>query len=83
MREFRQWQIMQRIEPFGDDWLQAGVIAAKIHNVNCKEKIKPSDMIPTYTIQEEATPEQSQALFKTFGSAVSAAQKKGKPRAKQ
>lgn len=81
MLEFRRWQAMQRIEPFGDDWLQAASIVAKVHNVNCKEKIKPTDAIPKYEVQKAATHEQSQALFKTFGSAVNAAgKKKTKPK---
>lgn len=69
---------MYRIEPFGDDWLQAGSIVAKIHNTQCKEKIKPTDAIPKFEGTEKAaTPEQSQSFFKTFSSAVKA---KNKPK---
>ena len=58
MWEFRSWQAMYRIEPFGDDWLQAAVITAKIHNVNCKEKIKPRDVIPAFHVAEQSVEEQ-------------------------
>ncbi len=70
---------MYRIEPFGDDWLQAASIVAKIHNTQCREKIKPTDVIPQFVSnQPAATPEQSQAFFKTFGSAVKATNRKSK-----
>ena len=57
MREFREWQAIYRIEPFGDDWLQAAVITAKIHNVNCKEKIKPRDVMPQFQAAAQSVEE--------------------------
>lgn len=28
--EFQQWLLLEEMEPFGDDWLQAGVIASAL-----------------------------------------------------
>lgn len=44
--EFQEWQEYYRIEPFGDDWQQAGTIAAASVNVWSKRKVKPDHFIP-------------------------------------
>lgn len=71
MREFRQWQAIYRIEPFGDDWLQAAVITAKIHNVNCKEKIKPRDVMPHFDGAEQSV-EEMQHIVNAFSAQLEA-----------
>ena len=47
-REFQEWQEYYKLEPFGDDWLQAGTIAATAVNSNpfVKRSVKPERFIP-------------------------------------
>lgn len=47
-REFAEWQEYYKIEPFGDDWLQAGVTASAIANSSpwVRKRVKPGDFIP-------------------------------------
>lgn len=55
-----------RLEPWGDDWEQAAMIAAKIHNANCSEeyRITPQSLIPN---------EDNRQLFKDQGQGSSLA----------
>lgn len=47
--QFNEWIALYRLEPWGDDWMQTGTIAAAIHNmagkVN-KESVVASDFVP-------------------------------------
>jgi hypothetical protein len=45
-REFAEWFEYYKIEPFGDDWLQASTIAAAQVGVWSKQKIKADAFIP-------------------------------------
>ena len=45
-REFQEWQELYRIEPWGDDWLQAGTVAAAAVNVWSKRKVRPDRFVP-------------------------------------
>lgn len=45
-REFAEWVEYYKIEPFGDDWEQAGLIAASNIAPWTKRKVKPSDFTP-------------------------------------
>jgi hypothetical protein len=44
--EFEEWKAYYRVEPFGDDWQQAGTIAAATVNTWSKRKVKPEQFIP-------------------------------------
>jgi len=44
-----EWIAYHRLEPWGDDWEQAAMIAAKIHNTNVTDEsrlITPQSLIP-------------------------------------
>jgi len=45
-REFQEWQEIYKQEPWGDDWLQTGVLAASNVNLWAKRKVKPERFIP-------------------------------------
>lgn len=47
-REFQEWQELYKIEPWGDDWQQAGTIAAAsmASNPFSKRKYYPDSFIP-------------------------------------
>lgn len=46
-REFAEWMQLDAIEPFGDDWLQAGTVAAVVYNSRPGVRaIKAGDFIP-------------------------------------
>lgn len=54
--EFAEWIAYSNIEPFGDDWEQAGTIAAAGQQVWTKRKMTPEQFIPrvktTKTVEE-------------------------------
>lgn len=38
---------MYDLEPWGDDWQQAALIASKVHNSFAAERISAAELIPT------------------------------------
>lgn len=48
VEQFNEWIAMYRLEPWGDDWAQAGTIAAAVFNAsgNIKEPRSPVEFIP-------------------------------------
>ena len=46
---FEGWRAYYRQCPFGDDWLQAGTIAAAAVNPHVKKAMKVEDFIPKFT----------------------------------
>jgi hypothetical protein len=40
------WEAMYRLEPWGDDWVQAARIEAAIINKDNPEPVNPYDLIP-------------------------------------
>lgn len=40
------WKAYYGVEPFGDDWWQAGVIASATANPHIKKSLAPADFIP-------------------------------------
>lgn len=65
-REFQEWQELYRIEPWGDDWMQAGVIAATSVNLWSKKKVKPEQFIPKEKSTRRKTPQQMEAEMQHF-----------------
>lgn len=63
--EFREWQILEAIEPFGEmgNYFRSGIIASTIANVNrqaSREPFSPWDFVPK--IEEEAKVMSPEAL---------------------
>lgn len=55
---FERWRAAYRMEPFGDDWLQAATIASAAINPHIKKSIPVRDFIPNYRREEEMSDEQ-------------------------
>jgi len=65
-RQFKEWQVFEEIEPFGDEWQQAANIAWAALNAFGKTKSKPSDFMPHYTRKpppRRKTPEEMLAIL--------------------
>lgn len=63
-----------RVEPFGQDWLQAATIAATVIYSHVKRRIPVRDFIPKYIEDEapgEATEEQFNATVESLASTMS------------
>lgn len=58
-REFQEWQEYYRLEPWGDDWMQTGLIVSSNANLWSKRKYKPEQFIPR--AKQRKTPEQMEA----------------------
>jgi hypothetical protein len=64
-RELAEWQIFERLEPWGDEWRQVALICAELWNVQGGidgERVKPEDIVPGLAEPadaDEETPEQS------------------------
>lgn len=52
-REFQEWQEYYKQEPFGDDWMQAAIIAATQVNLWSKRKVKPEQFIPRSRVRHD------------------------------
>ena len=63
--EFESWKIEYRRMPWGDDWLQAGTIAAAAIAPYCKKSPDPMDFIPGMKPKEQ-TEDQMLNVFKMF-----------------
>ncbi len=64
--ELEIWIAEHSIEPFGDDWLQAGTVAACIltpHRKPGTDPPKPQDFIPTVKKKSKQTPEEMAGVF--------------------
>lgn len=53
-REFQEWQELYKQEPWGDDWLQAAVIASSNVNLWSKRKVTPDRFIPRVKQKKDA-----------------------------
>lgn len=60
-REFTEWMEYYKLEPFGDDWLQAATIAATTVGVWSKRPIRLSQFIPTASRKQ--SPEEIEAIM--------------------
>lgn len=65
-REFQEWQEAYAIEPWGDDWLQAGTIAATMVNLWTKAKVKPEKFIPSVKSSRKKTAAQMETEMMHF-----------------
>lgn len=81
-REFQEWQEYYKQEPFGDDWEQAGTIAATNVNLWSKRKVTPRQFQPGGQVKRKKTPQQIEAELTHFArlhnAKVAARQKNGK-----
>lgn len=52
--QFEEWRAMYQLEPWGDDWEQAGTVAAAVWNAsgNTQEARSASEFIPSIDAQE-------------------------------
>ncbi len=41
-----EWKVFEQIEPFGDEWKQAAMIAWTVRSSNCKTTLEPEDFMP-------------------------------------
>lgn len=55
------------LEPFGDDWRQAGVIASAVRSPYAKEYEKPELFYPFKPRDIDQTPEDMEVIFRSFG----------------
>ena len=60
--EFAEWQQLYGIEPWGDDWQQAGTVAATQVNLWSKRKYKPEAFIPRAKQQKTAAQMESEMM---------------------
>ncbi|MBS0207506.1 MAG: hypothetical protein JSS27_00995 [Planctomycetes bacterium] len=65
--ELDHWLAFYRLEPFGDEWLQAGAICATIANSNPYAKrttaAQPADFIPRLLPEREQTPAEMASIL--------------------
>ena len=63
------WIAEHSIEPFGDDWLQAGTIASAVlmpHRKRGSAGLSPQDFIPTRKERKQQTPDEMSAVFESL-----------------
>lgn len=63
-REFLRFRLYKQIQPFGDDWKQAGVIAATVSNSAMRKgrAAKWQDFCPQYRRRPQSAEDQWAAL---------------------
>lgn len=80
-REFQAWQEYYRQEPFGDDWQQAGTVAAAVVNVWAKRPVDPNRFIPREKAVSRKNPKDIEAAMMHWArlhNSVVDSRKKGK-----
>lgn len=61
--EFNEWQAFYRLEPWGDDWVQAARIEAAIINANTTgDPVNPYDLVPNEDNRTESEEMDAAAL---------------------
>lgn len=52
--QFNEWIAIYRLEPWGDDWTQAGTIAAEVANAGGKyvDHLSAADFVPTGQLKQ-------------------------------
>lgn len=65
--EFAEWIEYYKIEPFGDDWLQASTVAAAGVNLWSKRKVKPDAFVPRAKLRK--TPQEMEAVMMAWAKA--------------
>ncbi len=61
--EFRRWQLLEHIEPFGErgDYLRTAMVISALANIHRREgqdPFSPMDFMPRFEPEPEQTPEQ-------------------------
>ena len=73
-KKIAEWQAFWELEPFGDEWRQAGTVAAAALSPHVEKgrKVTAENFIPKPSEPEEQsegkTPEQILGMFQTFAS---------------
>lgn len=52
-RELTEWYAFARLEPFGDDWRQTGVLAAVMHNAHSTQKKGAETFMPLEKAEQD------------------------------
>lgn len=79
MREFREWQAYDRIEPFGEERadLRMAILATVAAQVGGAKNARPADFLPRFEpAKKKQTPEEMARLFRHFANAHNAANKR-------
>lgn len=73
-REYQEWQELYRIEPWGDDWLQASTIAAVTEGVWSKRPFRRDRFVPRpkSNAAPETDPQLIEAQMQRFAAAHNA-----------
>lgn len=45
-REYAEWVALYDLEPWGDDWPQAAIVAASVLNSFSRRRVDPASLIP-------------------------------------
>lgn len=64
--QFKEWQAVFKIEPFGQHWHQIGTICDIIATANGAKGTKPESFIPWAIFRPAQSPEQMAALFQQY-----------------
>ena len=78
--EFAEWMAIYNLEPWGDDWQQAALIASLTTYGPLKKPIKAEDLIPGRRRKKQQTPAEMMAMLKSFSAVQNAKAKKGDPK---
>lgn len=54
-----EWEAMYRLEPWGDDWEQAAMIAAAVKNKGSEDPIAPQTLIPNEETRQRIKAEEA------------------------
>ena len=66
-----RWIAYCRMEPFGDDWLQAATVAAASMNPHIRKSIPARDFIPNYKQSEAMNDDEISTTLNALASAFS------------
>lgn len=64
IQEFMEWVALQRVDPMPDSWMQAGIVASTIANVNRVKgpPRKPQDFMPKRPRPRQSVAEMMRAM---------------------
>ncbi len=65
-REITEWMAFYMLEPFGQEWMQAGTIAAEVYRSFTGKKRKPQDYLPVKPPEQEQDGNLMATIFRAF-----------------